>query len=1036
MRLRLLNPTPLLCLCPGLLLAQSYTTTTVAGATWLKDGTPAVESPLRSPWGVAQDTDGTIYLADARDHRIRKISPSGTISTLAGIGLPLYGGDGGPAARAGLDTPHGLKLDGKGNLFFCDWNNGMVRKIDLATGVITKIAGSGSFTFAGDGGPATQAGMDCSDVAVDRNGNVYIADQLNNRIRKVTASTGQISTIAGTGTLGAGGDGGSALTATLALPVGIAVDAQGVVYVADGFTNNRVRRIDPSNGTISTIAGNGSFANTGDEGPANQAGVNFPQAVSIDSNGDLVILTATNIRRVTLADRIIHRVAGNNTQTGYAGDGGPALAALFLSPTFAAAAPNGDILISDFGNFRLRRVRGQNVETVSGIGIQENARATSAYINAPIGVVADDSGGFWVSDFGHRRVRAVASGNIVTTAAGYVGFPDGLSRDGSTFYVADSSRNTVFSSVRGGAITVLAGNAQLIPGFSGDGGLATSARLNVPVSAVPDGAGNLYIADFGNCRIRMIDRSGVISTLAGTGTCGFSGDSGPASQARVWPVDLAYSNGNLYVAESRNNRVRKIDLSTKIITTFAGTGVSGYSGDGGPATAAQLSGPTGVTADAGGNLYIADRNNALVRVVRGATISSIAGTGILPFFNGESGPASSIAIDPLRLSAAPDGSILVADMLNDRIRRIVAVTASSLGISGGQGQSGSPGEQVRLTVRVLDAGGLPIAGVPVNFAVTTGTAQLSSPTVQSDLQGNATVTVTLGQTLGAVTVTASTAGVSAVTFNLTIVAAGPPLPRISDGGVVGAALSIPAVRALSTGGIASIFGANFGAGAAFQRVGPADLVGGQVPTIFKGICVEVGGTRAPMFGASDNQVNFQVPQTTAGSATVVVIVGCGTSAERRSSAASVTVQAASPEFFYFVTNANGTNPVAATDSVTGGGIAPQGLFAGFSPARPSQYVTVYATGFGATSPPVTPGTFPENIASVSGAVRVFLNDRELPAANVLYAGVTPQSPGLYQVNLLLPADTPEGNLSLVIQIGNVRSRAGAFLAVRGGGILQ
>ncbi len=206
---------------------------------------------------------------------------------------------------------------------------------------------------------------------------------------------------------------------------------------------------------------------------------------------------------------------------------------------------------------------------------------------------------------------------------------------------------------------------------------------------------------------------------------------------------------------------------------------------------------------------------------------------------------------------------------------------------------------------------------------------------------------------------------------------------------------------------------------------------GKVPTTFAGICVDVAGARAHVFGASDTQVNFQAPAGLSGNVAVKVIVGCGTSNEKATSAISVAAQAASPEFFYFATNANGKNPVAATDSITRALLAAPTLFpgSGITAPKPGSYVTVYATGFGDTEPSFTPGDFPSGIGRAKGVVRVLLNGTPLPAANILYAGVTPNSPGLYQLNIQLPGDTPAGDLSLVIEIGGIQSPAGAFLTV-------
>jgi len=325
--------------------------------------------------------------------------------------------------------------------------------------------------------------------------------------------------------------------------------------------------------------------------------------------------------------------------------------------------------------------------------------------------------------------------------------------------------------------------------------------------------------------------------------------------------------------------------------------------------------------------------------------------------------------------------------------------------------------------------------VGVSFTIASGTASLSAPTATTGGDGIATIQLTLGATIGPLKITASAAGLSSVIFNLTVTQ--PAIivlqPQITSGGVEGAALSIPAVQALSTGGIATVFGMNFGAGAAFQKVAASDLVNGQVPVNFQGVCVNVGAASAPVFGASDTQVNFQVPSVAIGSAAVQVISGCGTASPLTSNAVTIPVQAATPEFFYFAQNANGINPVAATDAITGAGIAAANLFpgSGFAPARPDEYVVVYGTGFGATNPAVAPGSFPAQLAQATGTVTVLLGGVAIPAANVLYAGVTPGSPGLYQLNLLIPPNTPNGNLPLMIQVGSQQSPAGAYLTVQG-----
>jgi uncharacterized protein (TIGR03437 family) len=249
--------------------------------------------------------------------------------------------------------------------------------------------------------------------------------------------------------------------------------------------------------------------------------------------------------------------------------------------------------------------------------------------------------------------------------------------------------------------------------------------------------------------------------------------------------------------------------------------------------------------------------------------------------------------------------------------------------------------------------------------------------------------------------------------------------------VQGAGFSTPLVVALSTGGIATVKGRNFGAGPSFVSVAASDLVDGNVPTKFRGICVVAGGTRAPIFGASDTQVNFQSPLFSGSSASVSVVSGCDTANAAESNKLTVPIQPATPEFFYATNNADGHNPVIATDSTTGVLLVASNLFpgAGLVPAHPGQFVTIYGTGFGATNPQVAPGAFGSTLANVVAEANVTLGGRDVPAANVQYVGLTPGSPGLYQVNILLPDDTPDGDLSIVLTVGGNASSAGAYLTV-------
>ena len=339
--------------------------------------------------------------------------------------------------------------------------------------------------------------------------------------------------VAGTGTRGFSGDGGPATDAQLNGPFGVALDNEGNLYIVDK-DGQRIRKVD-SSGIITTVAGTGTAGFSGDGGPATSAQLSGPRAVALDGAGNLYIADTENhrIRKVDTAGTIT-TVAGTGTR-GFSGDGGS---------------------------------------------------ATSAGLNRPSGVAVDGAGNLYLADKNNHRIRKVDASGTITTVAG----------------TGDE-------------------------GFSGDGGPATSALLNRPWAIALDRAGNLYITDIRNIRIRKVDTSGTITTVAGTGTAGFSGDGGPATNAQLSsPMGVALDGaGNLYIVDNRNIRIRKVDTGGTI-TTVAGTGAFGFSGDGGPATSAQLSGPRAVALDGAGNLYIAEFGNRRIRKVdTSGTITTVAG---------------------------------------------------------------------------------------------------------------------------------------------------------------------------------------------------------------------------------------------------------------------------------------------------------------------------------------------------------------------------------------------------------------------------
>ena len=372
--------------------------TTVAGngrAGFSGDGGPATRASLDEPWDVAVSDQGTLYIADTNNSRIRAVAPNGVITTVAGGSSDAeFTGDGGQATNAPLSLGYlhsGIALDSGGALYITEEfgrvrkvdrngiitsvakvpnvgsfsgvavdpagaiylaSDGRIRKIDTQ-GTITPVAGNGTFRASGDGGPATSAGMSISGIAVDRTGVLFIAENGNNRVRKVDAN-GIITTVAGNGTAGSSGDGGPAAAASVESPSAVAVDGDGVLYIAQSGPIHRIRKVD-RNGMISTVAGNGTAGFSGDGGPATSASLNIPIAVAVDGSGNIYIAEMRHRVRKVDASGIITTVAGDGTE-GFGGDGGPGIAARLNSPVALAVTSDGTLFISDWGNQRVRMV--------------------------------------------------------------------------------------------------------------------------------------------------------------------------------------------------------------------------------------------------------------------------------------------------------------------------------------------------------------------------------------------------------------------------------------------------------------------------------------------------------------------------------------------------------------------------------------------------------------------------------------------------------------------------------------------------------
>ncbi len=681
--------------------------------------------------GIAADEQGNFYIADGDNQMVMKVSPDGILRVVAGNGIYGYSGEGGPATDASLFFPGSLCLDQAGNLYIAE-AGGRVRKVTPG-GIITSIAGDGTFGFGGDGGPATSATIRRPlGIAIDRAGNIYIADTDNHRIRKITPD-GIIRTVAGTGRAEFSGDGGPATEASLHTPYGVAVDSLGNVYVADIF-NLAIRKITPD-GIISTVAGGGF--DSGDGIPATSAAL-LPTGVTVSASGDLYISDAFAKRVVKVTpDGILTTVAGNGIQ-GFSGDGGPATEASLNSPTGVAVDPAGNVYIADNAISRVRRVTNGIISTAAGNGLfrssGDGGPATNATMYLPTALTHDSEGGFYIAEPTRHRVRKVGRNGIISVFAGtgeegYSGdggpaataalnYPGGLATDAAdNVYIADTLNNNVRKVTRAGIISTVAGSRR--PDFSGDGGPATAATLYVPTSVAVDKGGSLYITDTGNERIRKVTPEGIISTLAGTGKAGFAGDGGPATGAALnKPYGIAVdAAGNVYVTDAGNLRVRKIAPDGSI-STAAGNGEPGYSGDGGPATSASfgplldgadnLYGPTGIAVDPSGTVYIGDESNQRVRVITSdGIISTLAGSGERGLAGDGRTATEATFRNPTALTIDPAGNLLIADWANHRVRALLAaaptfqLSSERLSFSANSGGLPATARTVGLTSAIL-----------------------------------------------------------------------------------------------------------------------------------------------------------------------------------------------------------------------------------------------------------------------------------------------------------------------------------------------
>ena len=872
---------------------QTLTIRTLAGSNAVAQSVAAQTAALASTEGIAIDGFGNTYVSDAPDHRVRKIEPTGKITTVAGNGRPGSAGDDGPATMAQLNTPYGLAVDLEGNLYVADLGNARVRRISTA-GIISTVAGGGNtdVSLFGTSTKGTEARLNAPrNLVVDAAGQVYISDFGAHRVYRLSAD-GQLTHLVGSNEPGGSAENARALTASLRSPTALALDKAGLLYIADSG-NNDLRRVQRGLlervmstagltprikfGTITGLAIDAAsgdlYVAEGRESPVRRVtpeGAVFSFAygardVAVDATGAVWFADGPFVRK---SSRLGSEIVAGTGSFQFGGDGGPAFEARLQSPGGVATDKAGNIYISDTANHRVRRIglNGQ-IETIAGTGEAGYAGnlklAILAKLRSPTGLVVDRNGNVYVSDTGNHVVRRIRNTGIIETVAGtgvagtgVVGTgnnivvaqlaplngPRGLALDWEDLLtIADTENHRVLKVTGSGLLNLVAGRGT--PGNTGDGALARIATLQRPTDLGYDAKGALFITDSGNRRVRWVSPQGTMM--------------GFPSEGLIEPVALAWSGDNFYLADAGRHRVFLV-APNGARGDIGGTGEAGYSGDDGPAASALLN-------------------------------------------------------RPISLAVTPKGELLIADQENHRIRAVA---------------------------RQVEASGL-----------------VAQPGI--------------------------TAVVSAATLR-----------------------TAPAVP----GSLLTLFGAGLGpiAGA----LGRVDLLG-RWDTSVQGVEVRFDGFPAPLFYVSETQINLQVPRMVTGRArvTVTVTVG-GTPRGTR----VVEVAESAPALFVV------ENQQALAFNEDGGANVRN------NPAEKGSVLSFFATGFGLWEidlPDGTPAQVP--LPKPRLPVTVWIGGQ---LTELLFARAAPGQVGVLQINVRMPTRVPPGtvgNLGVVLRVGEATSGSGPMV---------
>jgi sugar lactone lactonase YvrE len=641
----------------------SVTTLSGSGVYNRADGV-GVESQFQGPQAMAFDTAGNMFVVDQSNHLIRKITPEGVVTTVAGTGSSGFVN--GPAATAQFAYPTGIAVDGADNLYVSESNNACIRKI-TPDGTVSTFAGTGVSGYADGPGATAQFGFGIRYMAFGPNGNLYVAEGTPNaRIRMVTPQ-GVVSTVAGNGTR-ADYD-GQGVSASFNYPCGLTFDAAGNMYVTT-LEGNAVRKITAS-GYVSTLAGStqpGLVDATG-----TSARFYYPLGIAADASGNLFVADSQNncIRKITSAG-VVTTFAGSGVQG--ENQDGTGTAAGIQNPRGVVIDATGTLFVSD-GRSKIRKITAAGVVTTfagNGTSSFMEGGPTRAQFSVPKGMVVDAQGGLYVADVANNRIRYVTAAGVASTFAGngehaYLNGtganaafaqPRDLDRDAAgNFYVADSNNHRIRKITPEGVVTNFAGT-----GASGStDGPAASATFSYPNGLAVDAAGNVYVADMSNNLIRKIDTAGTVSTYAGTS--GYFYD--PNAVTLRQPTDVALdAGGNLYVADKDNHSIRRIAPDRTAIT-LAGPGPYGQQGwVDGVGAAARFNAPEGLTVDAAGNVYVADTGNRRIRkVTPTGQVTTLAGNAISSGLPVDGAGSNAGFVRPLGLALDATGALYVGDNL-------------------------------------------------------------------------------------------------------------------------------------------------------------------------------------------------------------------------------------------------------------------------------------------------------------------------------------------------------------------------------------